>query len=96
MSAQEAVGERRGTVFQLNLLDGSVIRGRYDGRKAGKSGEIAIRAWDGALRQVPLEAIQSVEVPTPKASDQIGYYIIFGVVVGLGYFVIHSLTYDLP
>jgi hypothetical protein len=73
-----------------------VIRGRYSGKKASASGEISIREWDGVVRRVPLEAIRSVAVPTPTAGDQIGYVMVFGVVVGLGYFVIHSLTYNLP
>lgn len=80
----------------MTLQDGSVIHGRYAGKKASAPGEIAIRERDGAVRRVPLETIQSIEVRTPTAGDQIGHFIIFGVVVGLGYLVLHRLTVNLP
>lgn len=87
LSSSEARAEARGTLFVVDLENGTRITGRYEGKSRSLDGHIAMRDWDGHVRQVGIDKIKSIEAFHTTRSDLFGELIMVTVLVGFGTFL---------
>lgn len=85
LSLEEAIGQGRGTLLVVELLDGTQVTGRYQGKGAGGADEMAVRESDGRVRLLKVGEIAWIEKRHVTRRERIGELIVLGLVIGAGY-----------